>query len=150
VTRETARRIGLPESTQRTLFELTESWSGGWAPRGIGGDEIAVPARIARSAADAAFFADIGDTDLAVSALRARGGGILDPAVVDAFVANADALEEREPLGRVVAARSLRVPLPASDPMLRRPRGVGGGVSRQGARATRQRPGATRPSSPPR
>ncbi len=106
VARETARRIGLPESTQQTLYELTEAWSGGWAPRGIGGDEIALPARIARAGADAAFFAGMGGADAAVHALRARAGGILDPAVVAAFVGDADAilaeLDVGDPLDRML------------------------------------------------
>jgi len=92
VARDTARRIGLPASTQRALYEVSESWSGGWAPRGIAGDEIALPARIVRAAADAAFFAEIEDGDGAVAALWARAGGVLDPAVVETFVADARSL----------------------------------------------------------
>lgn len=92
VARATARRIGLPESTQRALYEIHEFWSGGWAPRGLAGDEIAMAARVVRAAADAAFFDNIGDAGLAVTALRQRAGGVLDPDVVDAFVADAPAL----------------------------------------------------------
>jgi HD-GYP domain-containing protein (c-di-GMP phosphodiesterase class II) len=106
VARETARRIGLPESTQQTLYELTEAWSGGWAPKGIGGDAIALPARIARAAADAAFFAGIGDADDARRALRARAGGILDPEVVEVFVGDTEGilaeLDLCDPLERIL------------------------------------------------
>lgn len=92
VTRATARRIGLPESTQRALYEVGEFWSGGFAPEGLAGEEIAIAARVARVAADAAFFDHIGDAELAVTALRQRAGGVLDPDVVGAFVADAPAL----------------------------------------------------------
>jgi HD-GYP domain-containing protein (c-di-GMP phosphodiesterase class II) len=86
VSRATARRIGLPPGTQRALFEDAESWSGEGAPRGLKGDEIALPARIVRVASDAAFFDDIGNGEMAVDAVKKRSGGTLDPAIVDVFV----------------------------------------------------------------
>jgi HD-GYP domain-containing protein (c-di-GMP phosphodiesterase class II) len=89
VARETARRLGLPGSLQRALYEIHEWWSGGGAPRGLKGEEIALPARIARVAGDAALFDDIGDVDFAVDALRRRAGGMLDPSIVRVFIANA-------------------------------------------------------------
>jgi len=60
VARETARRLGLSGSLQRALYEVHEWWKGGGAPRGLKGEEIALPARIARVASDAALFDDIG------------------------------------------------------------------------------------------
>lgn len=92
VARATARRIGLPESTQQALYEIHEFWSGGWAPQGLAGDEIAIAARVVRAAAEAAFFDHIGDAALAVTALRQRAGVVLDPDIVDTFVADAPAL----------------------------------------------------------
>jgi HD-GYP domain-containing protein (c-di-GMP phosphodiesterase class II) len=89
VARETARRLGLPGSLQRALYEVHEWWKGGGAPRGLKGDEIALPARIARVASDAALFDDIGGLELAADALRRRAGGMLDPSIVQAFIANA-------------------------------------------------------------
>ncbi len=55
-----------------------ESWVGGSAPEGLRGDDIG-------AALDAAFFGQLGGVDAAVTALRARAGVILDPAVVAAF-----------------------------------------------------------------
>ena len=49
----TARRLGLGEGTQRAVREMTEWWGGGWVPRGLQGEEIALSARIARAAGDA-------------------------------------------------------------------------------------------------
>lgn len=90
VARATARRIGLPESTQRALYEEAEMWGGGAAPQGLRGEEIAVAARLARVAADAVFFDEIGDAQCAVAAIGQRAGTVLDPEIADLFVTNAD------------------------------------------------------------
>jgi HD-GYP domain-containing protein (c-di-GMP phosphodiesterase class II) len=92
VARETARRIGLPQSTQRALYEAPESWQGGGAPLGLKGDEIAISSRVVRVACDAAFFDDIGNVAMAVDEVRQRAGTLLDPSIVDSFVANAASL----------------------------------------------------------
>jgi HD-GYP domain-containing protein (c-di-GMP phosphodiesterase class II) len=92
VARETARRLGLSRTLQRALYEVHEWWRGGGAPRGLKGEEIALPARIARVASDAALFDDIGGPELATDALRHRAGGMLDPSIVQVFVRNAPAL----------------------------------------------------------
>jgi HD-GYP domain-containing protein (c-di-GMP phosphodiesterase class II) len=89
VARETARRLGLPGSLQRALYEVHEWWKGGGAPRGLKGEDIALPARIARVASDAALFDHIGGPELAADALRRRAGGMLDPSIVQVFIANA-------------------------------------------------------------
>ncbi len=92
VARETARRIGLGGGVRRALYEVHEWWDGGGAPRGLKGEEIAMPARIARLATDAALFNELGGRELAVDALAKRSGGMLDPAVVDGFSASASEL----------------------------------------------------------
>lgn len=98
VARATARRIGLPESTQRALYEIAEFWRGGAAPQGLRGDQIAVAARVAHVAAEAAFFDDVGGVERATAAVTRRAGGVLDPAIADVFVAGArDLLAEAGP-----------------------------------------------------
>ena len=92
VARQTAARIGLPDSVQESLFQHSEAWNGEGAPRGLKGDDIVMAARIQRLSEDAAFFDDMGGIDLAVEALRKRAGGVLDPDLVEAFVADADGL----------------------------------------------------------
>jgi HD-GYP domain-containing protein (c-di-GMP phosphodiesterase class II) len=77
---------------QETLFQHSEAWNGEGAPRGLKGDDIVSAARIQRLSEDAAFFDDMGGVDLAVEALRKRAGGVLDPDLVEAFVADADDL----------------------------------------------------------
>ncbi len=92
VARATARRIGLGEGVQAALYEVHEWWNGGGAPRGLAGEEIALSARIARLATDAALFNELGGAAGAEEALRRRAGGMLDPSLVDAFRANASGL----------------------------------------------------------
>jgi HD-GYP domain-containing protein (c-di-GMP phosphodiesterase class II) len=88
----TARRIGLGESVQRALYEIPEWWRGGNAPLGIEGEQIVKSARIACVAADAVAYDDIHGREAAVAALRAKAGGILDPAIVETFAASSDEL----------------------------------------------------------
>lgn len=92
VASETARRLGLGKGVQRALYESAEWWAGGWAPRGIGGEQIARVARLARVAGDAATLAGLGDAGLVVDALRRRAGTTLDPEIVEAFARNAPSL----------------------------------------------------------
>ena len=88
VARDTARRLGLSESTQQALYHVYETWAGGWVPHGLKGDDIAVASRVARASMEVAFFSQLGGADAAVAALRKRAGGLLDPAVVAAFTAD--------------------------------------------------------------
>lgn len=90
VARDTASRLGLPVSNQQAIYHVYESWAGGWAPHGLKADDIAIASRVARAAMDAAFFAHLGGAHSAVTALRRRAGGVLDPAVVESFAAHAD------------------------------------------------------------
>jgi HD-GYP domain-containing protein (c-di-GMP phosphodiesterase class II) len=92
VASRTAQRIGLGEGVQQALYETGEWWKGGSAPRGIGGEEIALPARIARVAADAVALDDIGDVEFVADGVRRRAGVTLDPSVVETFVVNAGEL----------------------------------------------------------
>jgi HD-GYP domain-containing protein (c-di-GMP phosphodiesterase class II) len=89
VASRTAQRIGLGEGVQQALYDTGEWWKGGNAPRGIRGEDIAVPARVARVAADAVALDDIGDVEVVVDGVRRRAGITLDPSVVEAFLENA-------------------------------------------------------------
>ena len=90
VARDTARRLGLSTGTQRALYDLYEWWNG-HGPRGVGGDDIDLVARIVMLAGDAAYFDDLGGRELVVRLLRRRLG-LLDPSLVAEFCANAPAL----------------------------------------------------------
>lgn len=88
----TARRVGLGAGVERALKEAVEWWNGEGPPDGLQGEEIALPARIARASADTARFDHLGGTEAVVAALRRRSGGILDPSIVETIISNADEL----------------------------------------------------------
>ena len=81
VARSVSRRIGLPDSVSRSLYEIHEWWSGGGA-RSLCGEQIARSARIARVATEASELLSLGARDV-VDALRHRAGKTLDPTVVE-------------------------------------------------------------------
>jgi putative nucleotidyltransferase with HDIG domain len=78
----TARRVGLGPGVERGLREIFESWNGKGAPLGLRGEQIALPARIAQVAGQAALFDRMGAS---ISAVSERAGVSLDPSVADAF-----------------------------------------------------------------
>lgn len=85
VGRDSARRLHLPQDVQTSLFHVYDMWKGRSGPRGLNGDDIPVGARIARLSGIAVLFESIGGADLAVTAVRRRGGGMLDPSLVARF-----------------------------------------------------------------
>ena len=95
VGRSVARRIGLGEDVERSLFEVAEWWDGGGAPQGLREDGIAIAARIAHLAADAVVLDDLGGPELAVDGIRDRAGSVLDPNLVATFATNASELLDR-------------------------------------------------------
>jgi hypothetical protein len=64
-------------------------WRGKTRPEGLTGEDIPVGARIARLTGIAVLFESIGGRDLAVQAVRRRGGGMLDPSLVARLTDNA-------------------------------------------------------------
>ena len=99
VARETARRIGLPDSVQRSLYHVHEWWDGRGVPNGIKGDQIPISSRIARVATDADLFDGLGGAELAVDALEQRAGTIFDPSVVAVFATHAREMLEETKIG---------------------------------------------------
>ncbi|MGZ8741892.1 MAG: HD domain-containing phosphohydrolase [Nocardioides sp.] len=83
VGRDSARRLDLPEEVQTSLFHVYDLWRGMNGPQGLNGDAIPVGARIARLSGIAVLFDSIGGTDLALKAVQRRGGGMLDPSLVE-------------------------------------------------------------------
>jgi HD-GYP domain-containing protein (c-di-GMP phosphodiesterase class II) len=94
IAKETARRIDLPEEVQSSLLQVKEAWNGSGFPEGLRGEQIRTPARIVRVASEATLFYDLGGVDLSLHAVTRRAGSLLDPALVDCFVANAAPLLE--------------------------------------------------------
>jgi putative nucleotidyltransferase with HDIG domain len=105
----TARRVGLGEGVELGLGDIFEWWNGKGGPRGVSGDEIALQARIAQVAGQAALFDQIGGRELAVESVSARAGKSLDPDVAAGFCASAGAI-----LGELSSADPIAVePAPA-------------------------------------
>lgn len=96
VGRETARRVQLPAGVQGALYQIKEWWNGGGNPNGLKGDQITLPARIAKVAADAALFYGLGGTRLALDALGHRAGGMLDPYLVAELGANPELIADAD------------------------------------------------------
>jgi HD-GYP domain-containing protein (c-di-GMP phosphodiesterase class II) len=90
VARSAARRIGLPDSISRSLYDIHESWNGAGARR-LCAEQIARPARIARVATETSELLSLGARDV-VHALRRRAGKTLDPAVVEHFASDRRAI----------------------------------------------------------
>jgi hypothetical protein len=93
-----ARRLGLSAGVQQALAEVAEWWDGTGVPHGLVGDDIVLPARVARAAADAAVLADLGDQSAPARILAAA----------DAFHAMTQERPHRAALSAEQAARQLR------------------------------------------
>lgn len=87
-----AQRIGLADDVQTALRYTFERFDGGGLPGGVSGEAIPIEMRVAQLA----DMVEVHDREYgaggAVSMARSRRGGQFDPAVVDAFVADPDAL----------------------------------------------------------
>lgn len=105
-----APRLGVGSTVQAALAHVFARWDGrGW-PRGVGGDDIALSARIVHVAQDAAVAHRLGGVSAARSFVARRAGSAHDPAVSDAFVAAA------EPLLNVMEQPSLWTAVLDSEP----------------------------------
>jgi HD-GYP domain-containing protein (c-di-GMP phosphodiesterase class II) len=89
VGRDAARRLGLPDEVQHSVYSAYEWWDGGGEPLGRSGDEIPVGARLAVLAAVAMIFDDSAGPEAAVHAVRQQRGTILDPDFADRFLPQA-------------------------------------------------------------
>jgi HD-GYP domain-containing protein (c-di-GMP phosphodiesterase class II) len=92
VGRDAARRLGLPDEVQRSIYHSAEWWNGRGAPCGLAGGEIPVGARLVALTSAAVLLEAIGGTELAVEAIRRRGGGMIDPGLADHYARHADTL----------------------------------------------------------
>lgn len=100
----TARRLGLSAGLERSLHEAFEWWNGKGAPKGLKGDDIALPSRIVNVATHGVRFAALGGPELALEAVRRRSGGYLDPELAAAFVRDGSGLLDEAWAGDASAA----------------------------------------------
>jgi HD-GYP domain-containing protein (c-di-GMP phosphodiesterase class II) len=80
-----ARRLELDPGVERGLHEVLERWNGKGGPRGLSGEDIALPARFAQVAEQAILFDRVGGPDAALHAIGRRAGGWVDPSIANAF-----------------------------------------------------------------
>ncbi len=103
-----AERLGLGPSVVRSLNEILERWDGKGGPRGLRGDDIALPARFAQVAEHGSLFDRRGGPEAAVAMVRDRSGRMLDPSIAAAFSRAGPSLladiSAGDPLARVVEA----------------------------------------------
>lgn len=105
-----AGRLGFNANISRALGQVFERWDGrGW-PRGIGGEELAVSARIVQVAQDAVVFHRLGGTEAAEAVARERAGTIQDPEISERFRRNAPRLLKS------LEVRSVREAVLAAEP----------------------------------
>lgn len=115
VGRHAARRLGLDEQIQRSIYHVYELWRGGGVPAGLEGEDVPVASRIARLAGIAVLFDTLGGVETATEAVRRRGGGMLDPELAESFVIRSEAL-----LGELNAGDPRTIVLDAEpDPVVR-------------------------------
>lgn len=92
-----AERLGLPAAVSEIFPYLSERWDGASVLRRASGEDVPLPLRITQIGRDATYQRLMGDDNHVVQTIRARSRGAFDPAVADAFLANAsDVLGPRE------------------------------------------------------
>jgi hypothetical protein len=95
VAKTLADRLGFNAIIGRALRQVFERWVGRRWPRGIGGEELTVSARIVRVAQDLVVFYWLDGTEAAVAVAKERAGTIQDPAIAGCFRRNAPTLLKR-------------------------------------------------------
>jgi HD-GYP domain-containing protein (c-di-GMP phosphodiesterase class II) len=87
-----ARRLHLPDEVARALGQVPARWDGKGVPEDVAGEEISRPLRIVRVAHDFVAIAHGRDREAAIVALSRRRGRGYDPQIVDAALADPEAL----------------------------------------------------------
>ena len=117
VAARTAERVGLGAGVAGALIDIYEQWDGKGGARGLRGDAIAEPARIAQVAVTAALFHRVAGPQAALDAVRSRSGTALDPGLVEALCRHArrvlGVLDVADPIVAAVAVEpgpAVRIP----------------------------------------
>jgi len=92
VGRDVARRLGLDEQVQRSVYHAYEWWNGRGVPDGLAGEEIPVGSRLAVVATVAVTLENVGGVELAAAGLRRQGGTVLDPELAEKFAVSVGGL----------------------------------------------------------
>ena len=89
VGRDVARRLGLPEATQDSVYRSYEWWNGKGVPDGLTGDAIPVGARVAALTSTVALLDATADLDRVVEVVRSGSGVLFDPDLADHLLTHA-------------------------------------------------------------
>lgn len=111
-----AEDLGLGSEVATGLRQFFARWDGNGVPRRLGGTDIALPVRIFHLADVVEVYERRGGVAGAVREAQRRSGKQFDPAVVEAFCANAgdilrDVPDVYDASGRIVAEPDLAMPL---------------------------------------
>jgi HD-GYP domain-containing protein (c-di-GMP phosphodiesterase class II) len=114
ITGRFAERLGLGESVSVPLYQKFARWDGKGIPRGLGGDDIPLPARMLAISLRLEHEHRVRGIDGALAVLHRSAGAILDPGLVatlDPFVREVLEGLEEECWPEVVAAEPARARL---------------------------------------
>ena len=92
VAQRLAAELGFGESVIAALGQTYARWDGGGMPRKLGGERIALAARIVTLAGDAEIFHRLGGVDAMAGVIRRRAGSWYDPELSRRVLASAPAL----------------------------------------------------------
>ena len=92
VTEAFARRLGLRREVVDAVSRLYERWDGDGFPGEARGEDVPLPVRVMQVAQDADRQREVGGVAQAAAVVRERAGHAFDPAVAEAFIADADEL----------------------------------------------------------
>lgn len=105
-----ADRLGVDSAVRDALAYTFERYDGGGLPGGVSGAAIPVTMRVAQLADMVEVHQRTYGVEGAVAMARSRRGGQFDPEIVDAFVADADAILAVPPTGDIWAAALAAAP----------------------------------------
>ncbi len=86
-----AARLGLTQPVRDSIEQTFERWDGKGVPKGARGEGILLPARLVALADVVEVYHRAGGVSAAISVARQRRGTQFDPALVDLFIAEAQA-----------------------------------------------------------
>ena len=85
ITREVSARVGLDPAVGAALLHTFARWDGKGVPRGVGSEEVAMPARLMLLAEYVEVHHRLHGVDGAIQMVRAHAGKLLSPQVANVF-----------------------------------------------------------------
>jgi HD-GYP domain-containing protein (c-di-GMP phosphodiesterase class II)/DNA-binding CsgD family transcriptional regulator len=92
VARMLGDRLGLPARVCDLFDAGAERWDGAGGPRGLRGEQVPLPVRIAQVARDATFHLYQSGRERTVASVRERAGAAFDPTLAELLAGEADQL----------------------------------------------------------